>query len=329
MNHRAGIAGIVLALFLSLGAPCLAADQDLLVANLAFPFSIARFDGVTGTSAGPGTTFASDASMSFPRAIVYGPDGHLYVANEGTGDIQKYDGVTGALISTFIPGSYGVLETPKGIVFDSTGDHLIVTSHDAPNSLLRYDAITGAYVDDLFASLPGGVSIGAPWGVAIGPDGDIFCSGEGTSNILRFDGATGAYVSEFVPPGGSLASPHGITFGPDGDLYVAEFDVPSRIRKYDGDTGASLGVFVSSGSGGLSRADFLVFGPDGNLYVSSGDTANVLRYNGTTGAFMDVFASGAGLTLPSGLTFTPIPEPTSAVLALATAAMYARPRARG
>ena len=31
------------------------------------------------------------------------------------------------------------------------------------------------------------------------------------------------------------------------------------------------------------------FGPDGNLYVSSTGTSSVLRFDGTTGEFMDVF----------------------------------------
>ena len=48
----------------------------------------------------------------------------------------------------------------------------------------------------------------------------------------------------------------------------------------------------------------MVFGPDGNLYVSSGDSDEVLRYDGTTGAFIDSFASGGGLDSPFGLAFT-------------------------
>ena len=44
------------------------------------------------------------------------------------------------------------------------------------------------------------------------------------------------------------------------------------------------------------------FGPDGNLYVAAEFTSRVLRYNGSTGAFIDVFASGGA---PSGLTFGP------------------------
>ena len=52
----------------------------------------------------------------------------------------------------------------------------------------------------------------------------------------------------------------------------------------------------------------LVFGPDGALYVSSVATAEVLRYNGETGDFIDAFVTeGRGglnqpLVLSSALT---------------------------
>jgi streptogramin lyase len=41
------------------------------------------------------------------------------------------------------------------------------------------------------------------------------------------------------------------------------------------------------------------------LLVSSGDNDAVLRYNATTGAFIDVFASGGGLDDPEGLAIGP------------------------
>jgi hypothetical protein len=43
---------------------------------------------------------------------------------------------------------------------------------------------------------------------------------------------------------------------------------------------------------------------DGNLYATSRSNA-VLRYDGETGAFLDVFASGGGLEDPAGLVFGP------------------------
>ena len=54
---------------------------------------------------------------------------------------------------------------------------------------------------------------------------------------------------------------------------------------------------------------------EADLLVSSAISDNVLRYDGETGAFVGVFASGSGLDLPTFLLF--IPEPaTFCLLAL-------------
>ena len=69
----------------------------------------------------------------------------------------------------------------------------------------------------------------------------------------------------------------------------------------------------------LVMAAVAVFSPRAraDLLVSSASTDNVKRYNETTGAFIDTFASGGGLDGPSFLTFTPqqaVPEPGTLTL---------------
>ncbi len=125
-------------------------------------------------------------------------------------------------------------------------------------------------------------------------------------------------LDRFVDQGsGGILRPRLSTFGPDGngdgaqDLYVAS--KTNEILRYDGLTGAFLGVFVSAGSGGLKGPMDLAFGPDdGMLYVSSlgelGSSAppgagEVFRYDGATGAFADRIASGLSET--HGLSFGP------------------------
>jgi DNA-binding beta-propeller fold protein YncE len=61
----------------------------------------------------------------------------------------------------------------------------------------------------------------------------------------------------------------------------------SQVLRYD-NTGNFLGVFVQSGHG-LNMPRGLAFGPDGNFYVASSGSDSVLRYDGTTGAFIDTF----------------------------------------
>jgi hypothetical protein len=61
----------------------------------------------------------------------------------------------------------------------------------------------------------------------------------------------------------------------------------------------------------------LVFGPDENLYVTTGLDNSVLRFDGSTGQFMDEFvpSGSGGLSYAAGLEFfTPIPEPSTLTL---------------
>src|SRR5215469_16210807 len=89
------------------------------------------------------------------------------------------------------------------------------------------------------------------------------------------------------------------------DLFVGNFFGPGNedVLRYNGTTGAFVGTFVPTGSGGLSFPLGGSFGPDSNLYVSNSDADNVLRYNGTMGAFLNVFASSVGDA--AGLAFGP------------------------
>ena len=66
----------------------------------------------------------------------------------------------------------------------------------------------------------------------------------------------------------------------------------NNVVRVDRLTGMFVSNFIEAGSGGLTDPDDLTHGPDGHLYVSSGGntTGQILRYNGTTGAFMGVFA---------------------------------------
>jgi len=54
-----------------------------------------------------------------------------------------------------------------------------------------------------------------------------------------------------------------------------------------------------------------VFGPDGSLYVYSCGTGQVLRYNGTTGAFMSVFADVGPYHEQNSMAFGPMEICTS------------------
>jgi sugar lactone lactonase YvrE len=154
---------------------------------------------------------------------------------------------------------------------------------------------------------------------------ELFVSNEqGDNSILRYDERTGAFLGVFIPAGsGGLVWPDGLLFGPDGNFYVCDV-VTQSILRYDGITGDPLpsagndgATFVPAGSGlffgGGGGGAWLIFGPDGNLYVTSGgisappQSSSVLRFNGITGEFIDVFVSpgSGGLNGPRALVFGP------------------------
>jgi streptogramin lyase len=88
-----------------------------------------------------------------------------------------------------------------------------------------------------------------------------------------------------------------------GDLLVSS-TATHRVARYDALSGAHLGDFIPPGSGGLAGPFGMEFGPDGRLYVAS-DGQQVLRYDGTSGAFAGVFASHTSIDRPLDLAFGP------------------------
>jgi hypothetical protein len=86
------------------------------------------------------------------------------------------------------------------------------------------------------------------------------------------------------------------------------------VLRFDVATGASLGVFTTGHV--LATVEGIAFGPDLNLYVASFNscapgptcsttTGEILRFDGKTGAFIDVFVADGdgGLEHPGGITF--------------------------
>ena len=291
------------------------------------------FDGKTGERI---RTLVPEGSggLSGSIDVVFHSDS-VYLSSYYTRDILRYDATTGTFLGQFVsPGSGGLF--PEGSFLFGPDGNLYATSFNffSPNrandAVLRYDGTTGAFINTFVQ--PSSVLLG-PHGLTFGPDGNLYVSTFFSNSVLRYNGTTGAFLGAFVPAGsGGLNGATNLVFGPDGNLYVSSLRTDSVLR-YNGTTGAFLGAFVPAGSGGLSRPHDLIFGPDSNLYVTSFDPSglpnaydsSVLRYDGTTGAFLNTFVPPDGVHYNSGMGFGPdgnfyvaaeliIPEPSAFVL---------------
>jgi DNA-binding beta-propeller fold protein YncE len=240
-----------------------------------------------------------------PRTL-FDADNFLVVGDFGRDSIRRYDQATGAFVDTIVPRRSGGLNQPWGVLFGPHDHNLYVSSGEfaGPGQLkavLRFDGESGAFIDNFAV----GGNLKSPRGIIFGPDGDLYVADRNMpareGRVARYDGTTGAYLGDFVALGsGGLDIPTAAVFGPDSnddgqlDLYVGSFGNDS-ILHYDGTSGAFLGAFVPSGSGGLAGPAGMTFGPDGNLYVARyfSDQPAVLRFQGpagaSPGAFIDTF----------------------------------------
>lgn len=203
----------------------------------------------------------------------------LYVSAASANSVMRFDETTGAFKGFFVAPNAGGLGNPQGIAF-GPDNNLYVASQGSRN-VLRYNGQSGEFID-VFANLGDSV-----WPAEINFRGNHlyvsdFANQFTVGRVSRFDANTGAFVDHFVT-GASFAD--GQEWDANGDFYLSNFGTNS-IRKYDGETGALLGDFVSPNSGGLFGPLDNLFLPNGELLVSSFNTGSVKRYD-ANGNYID------------------------------------------
>ncbi len=185
----------------------------------------------------------------------------------------------------------GALAPARGIVY--------VSSHNN-NEVLRFDATTGMFIDTFITAADNG-GLSQPHGILERCD-DVLVAGMANNAILRFDRTTGQFLDTFADAASGLNGPVYLFPRSDGLLYVSN-QGGDEILRFNSD-GTLQDVFVTAGSGGLDGPSGFAFGPDGRLYVASRFSANVLAYDGMTGAFDEVIADssdGLGVGTTFGL----------------------------
>jgi WD40 repeat protein len=177
-------------------------------------------------------------------------------------------------------------------------DDLFVGNFFGPGheQILEYNATTGAFIGQF------GPDISFPLGAGFGPNGNFYVTNSDTDTVIQLNGTTGAFISNFATSVGDAA---GLVFGPANNLFVVNSADPGSVTVLNATTGA-LKTTVDAG-GILSDPEGIALGPDKNIYVANTDNNNVLKFNGTTGAFIGKFVTdgSGGLSGPRGVAFGP------------------------
>ncbi len=255
-----------------------------------------------------------------PSNMVYGPDGNLYVSTLNGNSVLRYDATglplpaPGKLGAEFVSPGAGGLSVARKLAFGPDGN--LYVASEISNAVLRFDSATGDSLGALVT--PGSAGLDHPRGLLFHTDGFLYVTSVGGSvaasgldSVLRFNSVTGAPAGISGQPGdavfilsgsGGLDNPSQVAFH-NGEVYVASTSpsTSNSILRYRAD-GTFLSAFVPTGSGGLAGPSDFVF-RDGSLFVVSWTNNKVLRYDGTTGAYLNDVVSGNGLVTSLGILF--------------------------
>ncbi len=287
-----------------------ASDGSYYVSSTAnYPGAVLHYNS-TGSYLGTlGENDGNSSPLAVPGALVFGPNGNLYVADFGAGMVYQYD-TTSATQQYLAADTLNVGYTPGGLAFTSGGD-LVVGDLDA-QAVFQYHA------GSLSATLVAPGSGYNPAALLTEPDnGDLLIADldfgyEPTQHhqIVRYDYGT-TNVSPFIDlthPLGTGASaglppqPTSMLLDRDGNLLVGlspDHNLDGAVEKFNIDNGALMETLVT----GIGTPTGL--GVSGNNLVVStyDDTAGktVLEYPIVRSASSTVATGDHGLGTAQGL----------------------------
>ncbi len=257
---------------------------------------------------------SGDGQFNGARGIAVGPDGSIYVADQGNNRIEKFDSAGKFLTKWGSKGTGdGQFDSPSGVAVGKDGNVWVsdlwnhrVQEFDANG---KFKLKFGTYANAQGQSQPG--SFFGPRYLAIGGNGNVYVTDTGNKRIQEFK-PDGSFVAMWGTAGngpGQFEEPMGVTFDAQGNLYVAD-TWNRRIQKLSADgqfqslipvaswpsaqtTTGEPNVAVTVAGQVIAtdplRSRVLVFGQDGQLQTAWGGAGN----------------DASSLNAPTGLALTP------------------------
>jgi len=313
---RSIVAVLALSLVAFAVVPC---DADTVYTTSFSTGELVRYD--SANPAGTATVLSGSGVLSKPAAIAVGPDGNLYIGEDGDGSsiaprISRYTVATGSLstVHTFpafdlFPGSLAFKGTDllvgRNPFYGNTGPIAKLANATGGGPLAVSDYTTGGNL----ASSPG-LALAADGRLYVASQTYNFITGVASGPVARFD-AAGAYVADVIASGSSgLAGPTGLVVS-GSTLYTASIMTGSVLR-----TDLATDVTTSFAStGGPFEVGGLALLADGSLLAGSPSGSGSIYHFGTDGTLLSTYASGLGQI--GGI--VAVPEPAATTLAAAGA----------
>jgi streptogramin lyase/subtilisin-like proprotein convertase family protein len=191
-------------------------------------------------------------ASAFPAGIAPGPDGALWVAeNGGHGRIARIS--TSGAITEF---SAGIADGsgPFGITAGPDGNLWFTEQSGAAIGKITVNGVVSEF------AAPFSGSIG-PTGIVAGPDGNLWYTNFDSDRIGKSTPGGTVTDAEISPDDNG---PSGIAAGSDGNLWFTEFRIDAVARS----TTASVITPFSAGNGPSGGSEWITAGPDGNLWFT-------------------------------------------------------------
>ena len=316
----------------------LALLSRIAVAETTYAVSFSTGELISYDSADPTntrTTLLPGGSLVSPGSMAMGPDGNLYIGENGDGSsfaprISKYEPATLTLSTVYPFANFEVF--PGSLVFQ--GNSLLIGRNPFYGNtgpiVKMTNVISGTPAVSDYTT---GVSLASSPGLALASDGQLyvsdqtynFTSGIASGPVKRFD-AAGTYVGEVIADGASgLAGPTGLAISGN-TLYTASI-MSGTILQTDLTTDITT-AFATTGT--PFEVGSLALLSDGSLLAGSpSGNGNIYQF-GTDGTLLSTFASGLGQV--GGIaTAAAVPEPGTlglAAIGIVAGGLWLRQRRR-
>jgi len=277
----------------------------------------------------PSQTSATTIPLILPTAIVFDPQGNLYLAETASHVIRKVDpnGIITTIAGTGTQGFSGdngqataaQLDSPQGVALDAANNIYIADTHN--DCIRKITAATGIITTIAGTGTQGfsgdnepaiAAHLNLPTALAFDTTGNLYFADTQNHRIRKITATTGiittiagtgtqGFSGDNEPAiAATIDSPTGLAVDVTGNIYIADthnhrirrIDTTGTITTIAGSTSGFSGDNAPASAASLALPHGLTLDATGNIYIA--DTANhrIRRIDATTGTITTIAGQG-------------------------------------